>query len=148
MVSPLENKLKQVFDDAEKAAEIIKNHPNQNFEQIQKSVNLNISAHVSTSNHIALFVHNVLNRKGDLKSLADSAAKRIVLSDARIEAAFDNLSVAQKAVGAEIIYNTIVADLTSYFENLKGKQIDQNRITDQLTTMIVKKVNQILSEKK
>lgn len=146
MADPLEGKLKEIFDAGEKAAQIIKNHPGQSFEQIKKAVDLNISAHVSASNHIGLFVFNVLNKKGDLKTLADSATKRIVLSDARIEVAFQKLSVKEKAARAEKIYGVILADLVSYFENLKGKKLDQNKIVDDLTVEIVKKIPELLNQ--
>jgi len=148
MNSPLEQKLREIIEINRKAAKIIKNHPGQSFEQIKKSVDLNIASHVSTSNHVALFVYNVMNQKGDLKTLADSAAKRIVLSDSRIETAFQSLSTAEKAAKAEKIYNSILTDLVSYFENLKGTKIDQNKIIDELTTQLVKKIAAILAEKK
>ena len=99
MSSPLENKLKEIFDSNRKAAEIIKKHPGQSFEQIKKTFDLNVSAHVIVSNHIGLFVSNVLNRKGDLAILAGSAAKRIVLSDPRIAAAFQKLNQRKKQRG-------------------------------------------------
>lgn len=147
MSSPLEQKLREILDADRKALQVIKNHPGQSYEQIKKSVDLNISAHVSASNHVGLFVYNAMNKKSDLKTLADACAKRIILSDARIEAAFQKLTAAQKAKGAEIINNFIVADLVSYFENLKGKTMDQSKIVDELTVAIVKKIAETLQAK-
>ncbi len=146
MADELKNKLKKIFDDAEKAVTIIRNHPGQSFEQIKKTVNLNITAHVVAGNHVGLFVYNVLHQKGDLKTLADAAAKRIVLSDPRIETAFVGLSVADKTATAEKIYNLILADLVSYFENLKGKKLDQSTITEELTINVTKKIASILNQ--
>lgn len=145
MINPLENKLKEIFDTSEHAAEIVEKHPGQNFDQIKKTFELNVSAHISTSNHVGLFVYNVLNRKGDLKTLADAAAKRIVLSDARVEAVFQNLPVTEKAARAEKIYNIIVVELTSFFEQLKGKNLDQNTIIESLTSVVSKKISETLN---
>ena len=145
MSSPLEDKLKEIFDDNRKAVEVIKKHPGQNFEQIKKTFDKNVSAHVIASNHIGLFVYNVLNRKGDLTTLANSAAKRIVLSDPRIEAAFAKLKPEEKISRARKISETIVVELTSYFENLKGKKLDQAAISEELTTKVTTKVAEQLS---
>ena len=145
MKNPLEDKLKELFDSTEKAAKIVEAHPGQSIDQIKKTVSLNISAHVTAESHVGLFVYNVLNRKGDLKTLVDAAAKRIVLSDSRIEVAFQGLSPADKATRAEKIYNVLVSELTSFFENLKGKDFDQNKAVEALTTTVVKKVAEILN---
>ena len=146
MSSPLENKLKEIFDSNRKAAEIIKKHPGQSFEQIKKTFDLNVSAHVIVSNHIGLFVSNVLNRKGDLAILAGSAAKRIVLSDPRIAAAFQKLKPEEKAARAEKIFAALASGLTSYFENFKGKELDRAAIIEELTTKVTKKNAEILSK--
>jgi len=146
MSSPLENKLKEIFGSNRKAAEIIKKHPGQSFEQIKKTFDLNVSAHVIVSNHIGLFVSNVLNRKGDLAILAGSAAKRIVLSDPRIAAAFQKLKPEEKAARAEKIFDALASGLTSYFENFKGKELDRAAIIEELTTKVTKKIAEILSK--
>ncbi|MCX6810246.1 MAG: hypothetical protein NTY30_00705 [Candidatus Berkelbacteria bacterium] len=144
MVDPREQKLREILATDRKALQVIRNHPGQSFEQIKQSVDLNISAHVSTNNHIGLFVYNVLHQKSDLKSLADTAAKRIILSDARIEAVFAKLSVDEKAVQAEKIYNIILTYLVSYFTNLKGQKLNAEAITDELTVAVTKKVAETL----
>jgi len=139
-------KLMKFLETNRKALEIVKNHKGKTFEEIQQSLNLNIAAHVSSMNHVSLFVNNILNQKGDLKTLADSAAKRIVLSDARIEFIFKKLTVQQKITQAERISQMITATLIEYFENLKGKKINPGQISNELTIEINKKIANLLSQ--
>jgi len=146
MASNINEKLKDIFDNAEKAAQIVRAHPGQNIDQVRKSVNTNIVAHVSASNHIGLFVSKVLNRKGDLKTLADTTTKRIILSDIRIENTFKKLSVDEKTKRAEAIYNVVLPELMSYFEKLKGKKLEQKQISEELTVTIVKKIAETLKQ--
>jgi len=142
----LKAKLRQFFAANKKAAEIILAHPGKSQEEIIHSFDLNLKAHVNNNFHIATFVGNVLNRKGDLAILAGSAAKRIVLSDPRIAAAFQKLKPEEKAARAEKIFDALASGLTSYFENFKGKELDRAAIIEELTTKVTKKIAEILSK--
>ncbi|PIZ27852.1 hypothetical protein COY45_00205, partial [Candidatus Berkelbacteria bacterium CG_4_10_14_0_8_um_filter_42_34] len=82
----------------------------------------------------------------DLAILAGSAAKRIVLSDPRIAAAFQKLKPEEKAARAEKIFDALASGLTSYFENFKGKELDRAAIIEELTTKVTKKIAEILSK--
>ena len=142
----LKAKLRQFFAANKKAAEIILAHPGKSQEEIIHSFDLNLKAHVNNNFHIATFVGNVLNRKGDLAILAGSAAKRIVLSDPRIEIAFAKLKTEEKVVRAKEISDTIAEELTTYFENFKSKELDQVAIIDELTTKITAKIGRELKK--
>jgi len=137
-------KLLKFFADNRKAIEIMKVHPGKSAAEIKALLDRNVSAHVVVSNHVGLFVYNVLNRKGDLAALADSAGKRIILSDPRIEAALAKLKPEEKAERAEKIFNIVVIELSSYFENLKEKKLDQNQIIEELTTKVTAKIGETL----
>lgn len=137
-------KLQDFFEVNKKAAEIVMAHPGKSPAELKQTIDTNISAHINNDFHILIFITNVLAKKSDLSSMAQSCARRIVLSDPRIEAAFKTLTVVEKAAEAEKIYNIIVADLVSYFENTKGKKLDSEAMVEELTTAVTKKVAETL----
>jgi len=148
MSNPLEAKLKEIFATSKKAAQIVIAHKGQSFESIKQAFDLNVSSHVIVMNHITVYVQKVLNRRGDLRQLSTSAAKRITLSDPKIELAAKTLSQNQIEVFNNQMTKVLSDELAGYFENYKGQNIDQNRTIEDLTEITLKKVNQILSERK
>lgn len=143
----LKAKLRQFFETNKKAAEFILAHPGKSADELSAMIEINIKAHVNNNFHISIFVANVLAKKGDLATLADSAAKRIVLSDPRIEAAFVKLKPEEKISRARKISDAITSELVSYFENLKGKELDRAAIIEELTTKVTIKIAEILQTK-
>ncbi|MEI8061255.1 MAG: hypothetical protein WCG99_03095 [Candidatus Berkelbacteria bacterium] len=137
-------KLKRFFDDCENAAKVMEAHPGQSYEQIESSFHSNAAAHSQIRLHVTYFVDSIINQKGDLSGQAQIAARRIILSDPRINEFIKNLKVADRPLLAEKIYNLVVAELTTYFENLRGTKIDHNKIVEDLTADIVKKISQAL----
>ena len=137
-------KLRNFFLAYKQAAEFSLAHPDKEPEELVAIMKSNIAAHINNDFHIATFVASVLAKKGDLATLADSAAKRIVLSDPRIEAAFAKLKSEQKVAKAKEISAAIAGELTNYFENLKGKVLNREAIINELTTRVTAKVAETL----
>ena len=140
MNTNIELKIKEILDSAEKAAEIIKNHPGESLEQIKAGFDMNIQAHITTKNHVSLFISKVLAKQGDLKTLADSAAKRIILSDIRLAEYMKSLKPEDKIKTAEAIHSALIKTLVSYFENFKGKSLNQKLMSEELTVNASKNI--------
>ena len=140
----LRAKLQDFFAVNKKAAEIALAHPGKSFVEIKQSIDNNISAHVNNDFHVLTFVGNVLAKKGDLASLAQSCARRIVLSDPRILNYFVQNPKADKIKLSQTLSDDLQTLLVNYFENVKGKKLNSEAMVDELTTQVTKKVAETL----
>jgi hypothetical protein len=144
-------KLQSFFNSYEKALKIIKQHPGKNYQQIKESFDLNTKTHVANLTFLSAFVNDVLDKKGDLDSLAVSASRRIILADERLNKFYlENKQVDPAATSKEIA-TEVEKNLVTYFSNLKGKKLDRAKIiedlTEEVTIMVVKKIQQIAGGK-
>ena len=144
--SQLIAKLKKFFDDYEKAIRAIEAHPNQNYEQIKQSFDLNVQSHSRTVVHISAFVNDVFNKKADLASLATSAARKIVLSDSRLAHYFETSPAANKIEISRESATALEKIFLDYFQNLKGKVMNKTAIVEELTHKAVSAISEILQK--
>jgi len=138
-------KLLNFFRVNKQAAEIILAHKGQSYEQIKASFDANVAAHVQNGIHVAMFVADVMKKKGDLNSLALTAAKRVAVSDPRLESFLQanpkiNAEVAKKEIADEV-----QSILVNYFSTLKGTALDQNRIIEELAGKVTGRIGVILN---
>ena len=140
----LKIKLKDFFVANKKAADLMIAHPGKTPDELKDMVEINITAHVNNDFHIATFVTSVLGKKSDLDSLALSTSRRIVLSDPRIPEYFKQNPGVDKAKISQELSEKIKQALIDYFSNLKGKNIDQGAIVDELTTNVTKGIAKTL----
>lgn len=140
----LKAKLLVFFQQNEQAAKIILAHKGQTYEQIKASFDANVAAHVQISIQVAMFVNQVMNKKGDLETLATEATGKIVIVDPRVESFIQanpkiNTDTARKEI-ADDIQSIFVA----YFTNLKGATLDQNLINEELSHKATARIGEIL----
>lgn len=140
----LKAKLLNFFRLNKQAAEIILAHKGQSYEQIKASFDANVAAHVQNGIHVAMFVADVMKKKGDLNSLALAAAKRVAAADPRLESFLQaNPKINAEAARKEIT-DDVQSILANYFSNLKGKALDQNRIIEELAGRVTGRIGVIL----
>ncbi|MFA5158254.1 MAG: hypothetical protein WC451_03680 [Patescibacteria group bacterium] len=140
-------KLRDFFDAYENAAKFKQAHPGKNNKELESMVAQNINAHVNNDFHVATFVASVLSKKGDLEALSLSAARRIVLSDPRIEIYFKANPSADKIKLSEKITAEIQKILMDYFLKFKGRAVDSEAISAELTVSVTKKIAELLNQK-
>lgn len=140
----LKAKLLNFFQLNKQAAEIILAHRGQSFEQIKASFNANVAAHVQNGIQIAMFVNNVMNKKGDLSTLANSAAGKVVAADPRLDGFLQANPKISADAGRKEIADDIEKILVAYFTNLKGATLDQNRIIEELAGKVTGRIGEIL----
>lgn len=141
----LTQKLRDFFTAYGNAAKFKLAHPGKTNKELEGLVLMNMNAHINNDFHIATFVVSVLGKKGDLESLSLSAARKIVLSDPRIEDHFKTNPEADKIKISQQISDEVQKLLMDYFLHFKGQKIDSENITMDLTVAATKKVAEILS---
>lgn len=129
-------KLKKIFDDYEKAMKIVQSHPGKNFAQIKEIFDINAKTHVTNYTFLSSFVNDLLDKKGDLNSLALSTSRRIILADQRLNSFYQQNQNIDPAATSGRIAKEIEGILVNYFSNLKGKNIDRRKIVDELTEKV------------
>ena len=138
-------KLLNFFRVNKQAAEIILAHKGQSYEQIKASFDANVAAHVQNGIHVAMFVADVMKKKGDLNSLALTAAKRVAVADPRLESFLQaNPKINAEAARKEIA-DEAQSILVNYFSTLKGTALDQNRIIEELAGKVTGRIGVILN---
>jgi len=144
-------KLKKFFDDYEKAMKIVESHPGKNYQEIKEVFDLNAKTHATNYTFLSAFVNDVLDKKGDLGSLAISASRRIILADERLNKFYAENKQVNPAETSKEIAAEIEKNLVTYFSNLKGKKLDRTKIiedlTEDVTILVVKKIQQIAGGK-
>lgn len=137
-------KLLNFFKLNKQAAEIILAHKGQTYEQIKASFDANVAAHVQNGVQIAVFVNAVMNKQGDLNSLATAAAGRVAAADPRLESFLQANPKIDGITGRREIADDIQKILVAYFTNLKGKAFDQNQMTEELAGRVTGRIGEIL----
>lgn len=139
-------KLKKFFDDYEKAMRIVEGHPGKSYEEIKEVFDLNAKTHVANYTFLSSFVADVLSKKGDLASLARSAARRIVLADQRLNNFYAQNEKVDPVSTSKRIAAEIESILVGYFSNFKGKDIDKVKIVDELTEQVTIAAAQLIQK--
>lgn len=144
-------KLKKFFDDYEKAMKIVESHPGKNYQEIKEVFDLNAKTHATNYTFLSAFVNDVLDKKGDLGSLAISASRRIILADERLNKFYRENQHIDPAETSKGIASEVEKSLVSYFSNLRGKKLDRQKIiqdlTKETTMLVAKKIQQIAGGK-
>ncbi len=144
--SKLREKLLRFFELNKKAADVILAHPGKSFEEIKASFDANVAAHARISIQVASFVNDIFSKKSDLSALALSASRRIVLADPRIENFYKINPKIDPAATSQEISEDVQSMLVNYFENLKGRNIDQEKIIEDITAKITLQIGQLLAK--
>lgn len=133
-------KLKKFFDDYEKAMKIVESHPGKNYQEIKEVFDLNAKTHATNYTFLSAFVNDVLDKKGDLGSLAISASRRIILTDERLNKFYAENKQINPAETSKRIAENVQKMLIDYFSKLKGTKIDRGKIVTDLVSEITKYV--------
>ena len=140
-------KLKKFFDDYEKAMKIVESHPGKNYQQIKAVFDSNAKTHATNYTFLSAFVNDVLDKKGDLGSLAISASRRIILADERLNKFYQENKQVNPAETSKGIAGEVEKNLVTYFSNLKGKKLDRIKIiqelTEEITMLVARKIQQV-----
>lgn len=139
-------KLERFFDDYERAMKVVEQHPGKNYQQIKAIFDANTKTHVNNLIFISTFVNDVLDKKGDLNSLAKSAARRVVLADERLNNFYAENKKVDPATTSKKIAENIEMMLIEYFTSLKGTNIDRGKIIDELTREVTISVAKSLQD--